>query len=189
MRRISSSRRRHAAGSAAGFSVLEILVVLGVIGLVAALGIPNLLGQLEKLRLESSASEVANLIRQTRLRAIRDQVSYQIDVDVPANEVSGQGLIDSVTLELSNSDVQLYAGGGPVCVNSGSIVYQSTGVADAIGTICLFDGADNILQVSLDFPAGPPKIRKYLKTGDGPDGAGFYEKLSAADGGVAWTWY
>lgn len=87
--RSSAGSARFAAG-AAGFSILEMLVVVAIIGFVAVVGVPSLLNQLSKLRLESTANDVANLLRQTRLRAIRDNVQYTVEVD--GTEVDGMGL-------------------------------------------------------------------------------------------------
>ncbi len=71
-----------------------------------------------------------------------------------------------------------------------SLSYESTGVAQDTGAICVWDGGENILQVLVDFPAGPPTIRKFLKTGHSPTAAeGFFEKTSAATAGSTWTWY
>lgn len=194
---------------ASGFSVMELLVVLAVIGVMAAVGIPSLLSQLEKVRLEATASDVANLIRQTRLRAIRDGVQYS--VGVVGNTVTGEGVIATVELELDDPSAQLYPGSGiAVCQDKydgtastwggETLIYDTTGTTidaggggDAgTGAICLYDGGDNILQVVLPFSAGQPKIRKFLKAADAPSGGGgegFYEKTSAATTGSTWVWY
>ncbi len=195
---------RRPASTSHGFSVLELLVTMGVLLIVAVLGIPSLLGQLSKIRLESAANEVANLIRQTRLRAIRDNQQYTVEVDgdnVVGETVLGSTEQDRVELEFNNPPVALYPGGSiATCQNrydgsadpwgGTSIVYISTGVAQDTGAICVWDGGENILQVVIEFPAGQPKVRKFLKTGDSETGAeGFFEKTSAATAGSAWTWY
>ena len=194
-------------GGSSGFSVLELLVVLGVLGVIAAVGIPSLLSQLNRVRLESAASDVANLMRQTRLRAIRD--NKQHSVAVVGNTVVGEGVVTTVELELTDPSAMIYPGGGPAdCQDkydgSGetwggeTIVYESNGTASdaggggtaGTGAICLYDGGDNILQVVLDFSAGQPKIRKFLTAADSPTGAeGFFERTSAATSGSIWTWY
>ncbi len=194
-------------GDVAGFSVLEMLVVIAVIGVMAAVGIPSLLSQLNKVRLEAAASDVANLIRQTRLRAIRDGTQYS--VGVAGNTVTGEGVIASVELELDDPSALLYPGSGSaVCQDKydgtadtwggETILYESTGTAiDAggggttgTGAICLYDGGENVLQVVLEYSAGQPKIRKFLTAADSPTGAeGFFEKTSAATTGSTWTWY
>ncbi len=196
------SRRRPTASH--GFSVIEMLVVLGILGLVAAIGVPSLLNQLSKVRLEAAAADVANLMRQTRLRAIRDNQQYTVQVN--GVNVDGQTLIGSTELapfemEFTNPPIAIYPGGGiAVCQDkydgSGEtwggtgITYESTGVAQDTGAICVWDGGENILQVVVEFPAGQPKVRKFLKAGHPLGGSqGFFEKTSAATADATWVWY
>ena len=195
---------RRLPNASRGFSVIEMLVVLGIFGLIAVIGVPSLLNQLAKVRLEAAAADVANLIRQTRLRAIRD--SQQYTVQVAGANLEGQTLVGSTELapfemEFTNPPIALYPGGGIAdCQDkydgSGeawggtSITYQSTGVAQDTGAICVWDGGENILQVVIEFPAGQPKVRKFLKAGHPLGGAeGFFEKTSAATAAATWVWY
>ncbi len=191
--------------SSRGFSMVEVLVIIGIVGLVAAIGIPGLISQLSKVRLEAAANEVANLVRQTRLRSIRDNATYTVEVNgvnVVGQTLVGSTAADPFEMEFNNPPIAIYAGGGLAdCQDkydgSGdswggtSITYESTGAAQDTGAICVWDGGENILQVVVDFPAGPPTVRKFLKAGDAPAAgtAGFYEKTSAATSGTAWAWY
>ncbi len=193
--------------AAAGFSIMELLVVVAILGIVSLVGVPALLNQLHRLRLESAANDIANLMRQTRLRAIRDNTEYS--VEVVGTSVFGVGVIDTIELELTDPRAELYSGASPAdCQDkydaSGEswggekITWESTGVAtDAggggtagTGAICVTDGRDNVLQIVLPFSAGQPKIRKYLKAVDAPGGnEGFYERTSGATSAITWTWY
>ncbi len=184
--------------------MVELLVAMGVLLVAAVVGIPSLLGQLSKVRLESKANEVANLMRQTRLRAIRDNRQYAVAVSgdkVIGETVLGSTEQDQVELEFDDPPIELYDGTGIANCQSmydgsggtwggTSITYGSTGVAQATGAICIWDGGENILQMVIEFPAGQPKVRKFLKAGDSETGAvGFFEKTSAQTAGSAWTWY
>ncbi len=197
-------RRDSRRTASRGFSILEIMVVVAIVGVVAVIGVPSLLNQLSKVRLEAAASDVANLIRQTRLRAIRDNKVYV--VEVAGANVNGQTFVGSTEtapfeMEFNNPPIEIYPNTGIAdCQDkfdgSGeawggtSITYQTTGVAQGTGAICVWDGEENILQVVVEFPAGQPTVRKYLKTGHSPTGAeGFFEKTSAATSGSTWIWY
>ena len=188
-----------------GFSVLETLVAVAVLGLVVVIGVPSVLKQISKVRLEAAANDVANLVRQTRLRAIRDRETYT--VEVVGDEVHGQNLLGSTAaapfeMEFFNPPVELYPNGAGIADcqrkydgtgttwDGTSITYDSTGVAAGTAAICVWDGRENILQVVLEFPAGTPIVRKFLKTPDSPTAAdGFFERTSAATSDFAWTWY
>lgn len=188
MRSLVRHPRRSITGSS-GFSVLELLIVIGILGIVAAVGTPFIISQLARIQLEAAARDVANLLNQTRLRAIRDNEEYT--VQVIGTSVFGQGLIETgVPLELQFTDPQatIYSVGPVPCTNT-DIVFRSNGAATDVGEICLWDSDDNVLQVALLFESGQPKIRKYLEAADAPSGAGFYEKTSRPTADVIWTWY
>ncbi len=187
--------------SAAGFSLIEGLIVIAIISLVAALGVPALLQHLARLRLESTANDIALLMQQTRLRAIRDHATYTVGVN--GVKVEGKGLIDDVEIEFLDPRIQLYNNtgaadcwdrydGSGVPWDGDTVDYSHDGTASATLAICVHDGRDNVLQVVLQYPAGQPKIRKYLPAADAPAGAGFYERTSFnADTTTAsiWVWY
>ncbi len=204
--------RRWPSGGSQGFSLLEMLIVVGVLGLVAAIFVPNFLSLLRQIRLTSAANRISSLVQQTRVRAIKDGASYTVGVS--GAEVVGRGLLNSgldttndISIELSDlNDVAIFPPGPPGetspadCLDNynpavanyagDSVTYDSLGVASGTLAICVSDAFGNVLQIALDNPRmGQPKIRKYLPAVDSPAGEGFFENLSAATAGTTWTWY
>ena len=198
-----------------GFSLLEALVVLVIILLLAIIGLPNFLGVMKKIRLESAATDIANVMNQTRLRAIRDNTSYTVSIQ--AGEVVGKGgygsgeltpgVVEATEIRATpQQPVSIYkpGDGAADCLDkydgSGdffggdSVTYEGTGVSTDSAAICVHDGQGNILQVVVPYTTTQPKIRKYLQAGaDSPSGdAGFFEKTGAnPTTGKAniWVWY
>lgn len=203
-RRAARSRRT------AGFTFLEGIVVIAAVGVVLVIGLPSLMQQLSRNQLEGSANSVANLMRQTRLRAIRDNATYVVELGGTSTTVEGVGLVDDVVLDFTppDSKVEVYtdALGPPYCTEfetDGSqnhyglvATFESTGTAAEPAAICVHDNAGNILQVAVDFTSGQPRIRKYLPGAVAPGGnAGFYQKAtgSTADPDTwtapVWVWF
>jgi general secretion pathway protein H len=62
------------------FTLIELLLVLGLVALAAAWAAPAWRGQLAYARLESAAKELRTLWQETRLRAVEEATDYRFDV-------------------------------------------------------------------------------------------------------------
>jgi prepilin-type N-terminal cleavage/methylation domain-containing protein len=72
------ARVRRSHPTSAGFSLLELLIVVAILALVAALTAPNLLRATHAVRLRGAASDFASILQQTRMRAIQDDRFYSV---------------------------------------------------------------------------------------------------------------
>lgn len=68
-----------------GFTMLEVLVTMAVLGLAAAFGVPSVLKGLERFRVEGAAEGVAQMLARARGEAIRRGVPVVVALD-PAND-------------------------------------------------------------------------------------------------------
>lgn len=68
-------------GSQLGFTIVEVVIVLTVIGLLAGIAIPTIDGVLREREARQPVSELLRLARSVRQRAIEEQVPYQIAFD------------------------------------------------------------------------------------------------------------
>lgn len=61
----------------AGFSLMELMVVMLIIMIVSAVAVPTLMSTVADVRLRSSASTLQGQIQQLRMRAVRDNKPYK----------------------------------------------------------------------------------------------------------------
>lgn len=82
-RSIEHLRRQHLQSwpRAAGFTVLEILVVVAIVGLLAVLTVETLSAYVPRFRLRQSTSQAQQLINKARLEAIRRGVTTVVAAD------------------------------------------------------------------------------------------------------------
>jgi len=189
--------------------MIEMLVVITVLGIAAVVVIPNFLQLVRQARLTSAANQIASLVQQTRMRAIRDRQEYAVGID--GAKIVGRGLLDSgvvgddrLEIEFEDDRMAVFPPGPPGesstadCLarapaagvyDDDNVTYDSLGLASKTLAVCISDGRGNVLQVALEFPNGQPKVKKFLPAGAAPGAEGFYENVSAATTGSTWTWY
>jgi Tfp pilus assembly protein FimT len=68
------------SGRTQGYSFLEITMVLSILGLFLAISIPNFADWLHTYRLRTATTTLANHLRQTRLSAVYEGVSYEVQI-------------------------------------------------------------------------------------------------------------
>ena len=71
--------------AAAGFSLAELLVVLAIVAVVAAVGLPDLFRASERQRLDLGAAEIASSLRLTRVYAVRHSANVAIKFETAPN--------------------------------------------------------------------------------------------------------
>lgn len=64
-----------------GFTLIEMVIVMAVIGILASFSIPFLSGTMTNMRLGGAAREIHSVLQQARLRAAKEQSSVIVDFD------------------------------------------------------------------------------------------------------------
>lgn len=91
-----------------GFSLIELIVVVGLIGVLAAVSVPTFLESNRRNALWTGSERVGSLIRQTRLKAISQSATFIVRFDCPAANqlraliVTGNPGIDSAANRCTN---------------------------------------------------------------------------------------
>jgi len=136
-----------------GFTLVELLVVVAIILIVSAVAVPGAVNAIRNLRLNGAVSDYANLLQQARLRAVRDNRTYQVHIGNPANNPAPGSTIAWIDVLPANADGSSGAGAGnftagdpfiPLSSDVITINNSPTNAAlkAAVGNPAIFDAVD-----------------------------------------------
>src|SRR5437016_1054132 len=74
--------------SVRGFSILELIVVMGIIMVIAAIAFPKIQAATEGLKLRGTVTDINGLIQQLRIQSVRANKSYTL-LTLPATPGNG----------------------------------------------------------------------------------------------------
>jgi len=119
-----------------GYTLIEVMTVIGIIAIVCGIVVPNVLGWLPKYRLRSGAEEIQSALQLARLDAVKRNTETIVTFDTANHtyltSISGQTIksgimpagiiIDSVTSPLSQVK---FDGRGLANTSNGSILVKN----------------------------------------------------------------
>ncbi|MEE9553381.1 MAG: GspH/FimT family protein [candidate division Zixibacteria bacterium] len=136
-------KNKKSAWLSSGFTMMEMMIIIVIIGILAAIAVPSFSSIMPKLEVRAQARATLNYIRQARSRAISEGTQYGVHVDAangqyllfkdtvnPAQMTYHNG--DSVVVgpEIIDPDVNLVAS----TFANNTIIFQQTGRASQSGS-------------------------------------------------------
>ena len=120
-----------------GFTLMELLAAIGVASILMAIAIPSFLSTLPGLRLTDAARQVATDLQQIRMKAIAQNIPYQISFSTSTyvlQKCNGSCTNDSGNIALPE---------GITVTASAAPQFQPRGTAAADATITLSNGSSS----------------------------------------------
>jgi len=111
-----------------GFSLAEMLVVIAIILVISAVAVPNIMRAVRNLRLRDSASTVAGILQEGRMRAVRDNRWYRLTSDTPAGGTSLRVFADTAR-------TGAYVPGAPVALLAPNVQWVGNPGANPPGVV------------------------------------------------------
>lgn len=207
--RAGSAGHRHLRRSRA-FNLLEMLLVMLLIGIFAAVTYTSLDRTLPRVKLRGKATEVSGFLQKARLGAIRAGMDVVVKVEDIGNEkwmVAYRRDTAGVETEMARLNIgsedrpfePYFAGvasGAPEIVSAntfpgGTLVYRNTGTSAAVGAFRVSIGLSsrrNTIEVAVQSLGGQPVVRKYILPTDRPDSAPGIDFFEETHFGSDWEW-
>ena len=112
----------------AGFSLIEMTIVVAIFLLVAAIGIPILSSTLNRLKLRGAAQQLSELYQEARMRAVQDDSYYEVLLSADSKQayvdLSGNGAASLLTLQLP-ATMSLNNAGAPAGLDKQTLGFDS----------------------------------------------------------------
>ena len=140
-------RLNHKGGMrSAGFSMIEMMIIIVIIGIIAAMAVPSFFSAIPKLKARTEARNILNFVRLARSKAVSNGAQYGVHIDTnnmqyilfkdtinPAQMMYNIG--DSVVVgpETMDSDVIL----SNSSFTSNTVIFLPTGGASQSGSFTL----------------------------------------------------
>jgi len=113
-----------------GFTLMEVMVTVGIIAIMSAIAIPNMISYLPKHRLNSGARDIYLAIQYARLRAVKEHIPVSVDFDTATETFTV--FTDTNGNLINDGDTVLKSGPMPPDVDITNVT-QFTGLRTACG--------------------------------------------------------
>jgi len=122
----------------AGFSLTELMVIIGIMGIMAGIAMPNLIGWLPKYRMGSAAREILGTLEFARLTAVKRNVATFVTLDYANDLVRVTVGATTVRTIRMPAGIDLKEPASPSL--GASFNFNGQGMADKSGEVLISDG-------------------------------------------------
>ena len=149
-----------------GFTLLELLIVITVVGILASLAIPNIIKIADDYRLNEAAKEIAREIINTQQLAMYYGIDMQFEIDIYNNQYSvrtrgtpsklfKRGQLDRSMTIATNLYNPGYSGSYK---GIRTLYYSPSGMPSRTGTIWLYSKTGGYKRITIAVGTGRVKI-------------------------------
>lgn len=145
-----------------GFTLIELIIVIGLIGIMSAFAFPQLMYQVPKIRLNSATKEVAQQMQLARLKAVSTNKKHRMILtnnayptpDTYRVDRSDSGDFATITNVVAVTTLPIAANLFAMDIDAGTIVFLANGTIDSpndlrVARFNLENTMDRIYKITL----------------------------------------
>lgn len=164
-----------------GFTLIEILVTTIVVGVIAAIASPNLLGLLNRNRVQNAFGQLEGAIREAQKQATRNGSSCTINMNVSnaasnPNSVAGGCLLTNRNFNDVSNQIEFYANQATITFSGKGNTSVTTGI-EPVFVISMPNGTNLQRCVVIQNSLGTLRTGDYIVNLDSSD----YTNVQAAN--------
>ena len=137
-----------------GFTLLELMVVIGIVAILAAVTVPNLIAWLPKYRVGSAARNVKSAVEFARMQAIRENADVNVNFDFANDRIT---VVNAAAVTLRRvqwpPEIDLIDGTAPTGLGV-LLQFDGRGFADTSGTVSVGNTMDASLGRNISVTLG-----------------------------------
>lgn len=117
---------------------MELLIVIAIIGILAMIATPNIIGQLPNYRIKSASRDIASQLQLARMKAISRSCQYRIDFDLAGsytlmrNDLVAGWVQEGSTINLPDTVEFNRDGSDPITFTNDQVIFKTNGSIDGI---------------------------------------------------------
>jgi len=115
-----------------GFTMIELLIVVAIIAVTAAIAIPNIISWIPTMRVNSAARDLVSEMQLARMKAVSERNNYVITFDTSTNQYS---IYDDNDSNFSTSNVLVKTVNLPSGIQFGYIAGKNPSNDDITGSV------------------------------------------------------
>ena len=147
-------------GRSAGFTLLEILIVIGILGALGALGIPQFIAFQRSVEIRNASNQIAQALQRASSQAVETSAAHTVTFTLNAAAgtditVTGNSQTSTVSLEHDAALKSVKQG----ATNVTSVVFDVRGRPDNAAPLVITTGLSNLSRTVRLLPTGKTVIQ------------------------------
>lgn len=148
------SKRERPDSGRAGFTLVEIAIVMVIMGIIMAIAMPNMQRTLDSYRVKSAAAEVAVAIRYAQQESVTREVRHSVKFDTDYNNYSVERLDGGHWETLETSSLPLGVRLDNTTFDDNRLSFEPQGRPSGAGAVYLKGGSGQSRRVTVNEAGG-----------------------------------